>query len=362
MHGPEKINASPQPQRLEALQKNPDEEKLAAFTPDEQHEISSKQKILSSLAYFVGKDFKIPVLLNEPGGGWYWDQEKNHIKVDPKDLLEKPMEYLRFVICHEAGHRRISRIIDVIPKEVWQQPGFPFFFNALEDTRTNTAVAEYYTRFKDQMIDAYDLLDQEHRAQVQAKAELGHQPKSMQAGFEYIKQWLKWYQWTDDPENREKEYDFPDISGDLPEEVKTVIKKTIKQGESSWTRFPTRDMADGRESDENRLTGEASITAHAKHAYKIDYEQIWPEFKKLVDQDIERQTQQEALQKAMEGVPKERQEGVPSRMLPQELTDKLSPEEKQELEKAMQDALGKAQSGTPSDQAPQAHIDLDDLS
>ena len=79
------------------------------FTPEQQQEIETKRRILSSLAFFIGKDFQIPVELNEPGKGWHWDFQKNIIRIDPKDLLEKPMDYLRFVISHEGGHRRISR-------------------------------------------------------------------------------------------------------------------------------------------------------------------------------------------------------------------------------------------------------------
>lgn len=342
MPGPEKMHASPQPQRLEALHKNPDEEQLGAFTPEEQQEITSKQKVLSSLAYFVGKDFEIPVLLNKPGGGWYWDQEKNHIKVDPKDLLEKPMDYLRFVICHEAGHRRISHIIDVIPKEVWQQPGFSFMFNALEDPRDNNFVAEAYPRFKNQMIGAYDLIDQEHQAQVKAKAELGHQPKSMQAGFEYMKQWLK--------EVKGEEFK---IDPQLPADVQEVVQKTLPAAQDSWWRYPTKTEAD---------TSEEVITQYAKTAYNIDYEQIWPEFKTLVDKDIERQTQQEALQEAIDEALKEGQQDTQSPMLPPELSDTLSPAEREELEGAMKDALEKSQAETTAEQSQQPIVDLDSLS
>ena len=92
---------------------------LEQFTSEQQQEIKEKQRILSSLAYYIGKDFKIPVELNQSGAGWHWDFEHNIIRIDPKDLLEKPMDYLRFVISHEGGHRRISRT-DFIPLEEWR--------------------------------------------------------------------------------------------------------------------------------------------------------------------------------------------------------------------------------------------------
>src|SRR5438105_346567 len=112
-------------QSFRALRENSDQRILAQFSEAQQTEIKHKQKVLSSLAYFIGKDFRIPVELNEPGAGWHWDFAANKIRIDPKDLLEKSMDYLRFVISHEGGHRRISRT-EFIPLEEWNQPGFSF--------------------------------------------------------------------------------------------------------------------------------------------------------------------------------------------------------------------------------------------
>lgn len=102
------------------------DDNLSIFTPEQKQEIESKRKILSSLAYFIGKDFRMPVELNKPGAGWHWDFKENVVRIDPKDLIEKSMDYLRFVISHEGGHRRISRT-EFIPLEVWRQPGFSFW-------------------------------------------------------------------------------------------------------------------------------------------------------------------------------------------------------------------------------------------
>jgi hypothetical protein len=124
---------------------------LASFTPEQVREIRNKQRILSSLAYFIGKDFGIPVLLNAPGAGWHWNFKENFIKIDTQDLLEKPIEYLRFVISHEGGHRRVSRT-EFIPEEIWKQPGFPFLMNAIEDPRMNNFVAESYPAFRSQIV------------------------------------------------------------------------------------------------------------------------------------------------------------------------------------------------------------------
>ena len=61
---------------------------------------------MSSLAFFIGKDYEIPVKLNKPGEGWHWDFKDNIIRIDPIDLLEKPIDYLRFVISHEGGTQK----------------------------------------------------------------------------------------------------------------------------------------------------------------------------------------------------------------------------------------------------------------
>src|SRR3990167_7856337 len=219
-----------------ALNRKKERDVLSEFTPEQQAEIRQKQQTLSSLAYFIGKDFRIPVELNQPGAGWHWDFKENVIRIDAKDLLEKPMDYLRFVISHEGGHRRISRT-DSIPLEEWKQPGFAFMMNAIEDPRDNNFVAESYPKFRDQMDLAYTQdLDFEGKAKEKVAQKLGYQPRFMQAGFEYIKQWF-----------REVQGQEIEMSADLPEEVKTVVRATIEQVRDSWWRYPSRKEADKSE-------------------------------------------------------------------------------------------------------------------
>jgi len=330
---------APEPEMVyHALDRKKEENILAEFTPQQQAEIKQKQQILSSLAYFIGKDFRIPVELNQPGAGWHWDFKENVIRIDPKDLLEKPMDYLRFVISHEGGHRRITRV-DSIPLEEWRQPGFAFMMNAIEDPRNNNFVAESYTKFREQMVLAYkEDLDFEAKAKEKADQKLGVRPRFMQAGFEYIKQWF-----------REVEGKDVELSPDLPEEVKAVVMATLDSARDSWVRFPTKGMADGQDFDETGLTGEESIVAHAKLSYEINRDEVWPEFKKLIDADIEDQKMQELLkdaQKGQEGEKKDQEDGEGGNMggkgLPQELKDKLTPEEQKELEEAIDKAIKEA--------------------
>ncbi len=301
-------------QAYQAL-KNKEKDPIADFTPEQQAEIRHKQQILSSLAYFIGKDFRIPVELNKPGAGWHWDFKENVIRIDPKDLLEKPMDYLRFVISHEGGHRRISRT-DFIPLEEWKQPGFSFMMNAIEDPRDNNFVAESYPKFQEQMGLAYTQdLDFEAKAKEKATQELGQKPRFMQAGFEYIKQWF-----------RETQGQETEISADLPEDVKAVVQATLESARDSWLRYPSRKEAD---------KSEELIKKYARVSYEINRDEVWPEFKKLIEADMEDQKTQELLkdsQKKQGG-----EEGTQG--LPQELKDKLTPEEQKTLEEAIDKAI-----------------------
>lgn len=319
-----------------------DREILARYSPDEQRAIAEKQRLLSSLGFFIGKDFEIPILLNEPGAGWHWNFKDNYIKIDPKDLLEKPLDYLRFVISHEGGHRRISRT-DFIPPVVWQQPGFSFMMNAIEDPRDNNFVAEAYPKFREQMNLAY-ALDQQFEADAKALAnkKLGSVPRFLQAGHEYIKQWF-----------REANGKGFEIDPTLPKEVQEVVQKTLTAAQSSWWRYPSKEEAD---------MSEATIAAYAEASYRINLEKVWPEFKKLVDEDVKDQKTRQMLDDMQKGKGESGDEGTPNKgqMVP-DLDNSLTPQEKQELSGAMQgeDAQGQPKPIDPSKLSPELRKKLE---
>ncbi|MFA6416316.1 MAG: hypothetical protein WCW56_02415 [Candidatus Paceibacterota bacterium] len=317
-------------------QDNQREEKiLEQFSPEQAETIKAKQKILSSLAYFIGRDFSIPVELNDPGAGWHWDFKANIIRIDPKDLLEKPMDFLRFVIAHEGGHRRISRT-EFIPMQEWQEKGFSFLMNSIEDPRDNNFVADNYPVFADQMAVAYEPeFDIEEKSKDKALGQLGYTPRFMQAGFEYIKQWY-----------RQRQNQDQKISPDLPPEVQAVLGKTLESASRSWWLYPAKAEAD---------ESEDTIKRYAQASYRVNREEIWPEFKKLVEQDLADQKMEEFIKdmqkEQAEGSKKEPSTGS----IPQELKDKLTPEEVADLEsaldKAMSDQEAKGEAGEQKESA-----------
>jgi len=338
--------AAVKPSKPNGFESKGQDEILGGFSEAERADILHKQKVLSSLGYFIGKDFDMPILLNKPGAGWHWNFKENHIKIDPKDLLEKPLDYLRFVISHEGGHRRISRT-EFIPEEVWKQPGFSFMMNAIEDPRDNNFVAEAYPKFREQMNVAYTLDTQfEQEAKNAAETKLGTVPRFLQAGHEYIKQWFN--------ETNGKPFV---VDESLPKDVREAVEKTLVAAQESWWRYPSKEEAD--ESEE-------TVSRYANASYRINLEKIWPEFKKLVDEDVKDQETRKALddmqkspeqqesEKGEDGKQDKPQQG--NRGIPQELKDKLTPQEARELGEKMEaakDAEGKPGPIDPSSLSPE---------
>ena len=78
------------------------------------------------------------------------------------------------------------------------------------------------------------------------------------------------------------------------------------------------------------------VKEYAKTSYEINRDEVWPEFKKLIDADMEDQKMQELL-KDMQQDQQEGQEG--GQGLPQELKDKLAPEEQHALKEAIKRAI-----------------------
>ena len=269
MKSPE-IDNNPEIFELKKSKHNDEQGKiLESFTPEQQAQIVEKLKILSVIPKIIGRDFNMPVELNQPKGGWHWDFKANIVRVDPVDLLEKPIDYLRFVMAHEGGHRRITKT-DFIPNKTWQQRGFSVLMNSIEDPRDNNFLADTYPRFREEAHLAYDLVMQEaEKSKSEALGQLGQVPRFSQAGWEFIRLWYSWFK-----------KEPMQIDESLPDDVKEVLKKALVSAEDAWRRYPTCEETDGEQ-------GQETTRAYAKVAYEIILEEIWPEFQKLIEKDLE---------------------------------------------------------------------------
>lgn len=262
--------------KLEVIVKN-QENILDNFSISERKIIEERLHILSPLCLYVSRDYDMKIELNAKGEGWHWDFEHNIVRADAGDLLEKPIDYLRFVIQHEAGHRLISRVNGVIPDEVWSQTGFSFMSNAIEDPRDNNFVADNVPKFRNEMKVAYET-DENFEQEMKEKAEnkTGKVPRFMSAGFEYIKIWFA-----------ESKGEKKEIDENLPDEVKEVIRKTLESARKSWNTYPTRkETENGIVYGGKKINGEEAIIEYARASFDINFQEVWPLFKTLVDQDV----------------------------------------------------------------------------
>lgn len=321
---------------------------LSQFTPEQQIEIKKRMNILSSIVYFIGQDFKIDIELNSPGEGWHWDFKDNIVRVDPKDLLERPIEYSCYVMGHEAGHRRVSRT-DFIPQEVWQMPGFSFLMNAIEDPRENNFVADNYPAFARRLQVAFDEdWDIEQKSKEIAQERIGRCPRFMEAGYEYIRLWFherlnhKEFEGLTHEQATKKLKEY--VREDILPEVRQVVLDTLDVARQSWWLYPTKKEADSR-------NGEEIISQYAEGSYIINHADIWPIFKTLVDQDV----QDEKTKKLIEELQKQKQEQQKKEKEnqtgeseePQEDTDGTNEKSNEEKSKGKQEES--TQSGEPKD-------------
>lgn len=257
------------------------EEILSNFTESEQALISHRLKVLSVIPLHVGKDFSLVVELNQPGCGWHWEPHSNKVRVDPVDLLEKPLNYLRFVFAHEGGHCRISDL-SIFADSLLRTPGFLYLYNCIEDPRDNNFISDADPVCARHLREAYPIVfEAAEQKKREAKGKLGHIPLSSEAGFEFIKEWYHEITGSQLPGQK------------LPKEVQALLEKTRAAAAEAWWVYPSTEELTRDPIRTNRR--------YAQHSGQIIAEKIWPEFEALVLKDIETQRTQQFLKGKRKG-------------------------------------------------------------
>lgn len=91
---------------------------------------------LQSLAALASSLPNITVEAGEAGCPWSFNWATCIITADPVDLTRRPPDYCRGLILHEAAHGAITRIGDIMPKDIMQaEPGLHHLLNVVEDCR-----------------------------------------------------------------------------------------------------------------------------------------------------------------------------------------------------------------------------------
>lgn len=291
---------------------------------------------LRSMGRVIGEDFDMGVEVGRERGWRYIFKPVNKIEVDPVDVRERGLDYCFGAIAHEGAHRKISRI-DFIPKKIWQEMGFSFLMNAVEDPRVNNWVSGKYDGARDWLERVYaENLPTEDRIDKKAKEKLGYVPKHIQFGLEVIRYWHA-----------------GKFSEKLLTEVREALDKTIKYAELAYQTLPEKEPT------------EEDIKDKAQLAYKVVYSAIWPEYQKLVDKAFEEERLRQMLKDMIENgeieiSDKEKGEGgepLPLDELPEDLREQLKKKIKEKLEGMSEEERKKFEEGAEG----KAEKNLDDL-
>jgi uncharacterized protein YegL/ribosomal protein L22 len=275
-------------------------------------EISEKELVermdrLRAMGRIIGRDFAMKVEIGKERGWKYKFKPVNTIEVDPEDVGRKGLDYCFGLIAHEGAHRRVSRM-DFISKEQWQESGFSFLMNAVEDPRVNNWVGKKYEGAAKWLEQVYEEdMPVEGRIDAKAKEKLSYTPKHIQYGLEVIRYWHT-----------------GKFSEDLPEDIHEVLKSTIADAEKAYGILPGKEPA------------EDEIVKKAKLMFGIVRSKIWPEYKKLVDKSVDDETLRQIIKdmiKNGELKPAEKEgEPMPLDQMPDDLRKEIEKKLKEKLD------------------------------
>ncbi len=284
-----------------------------------------------AIALFMGGDYNMTASVGPWGSGWGWDFANNHVNMDAKDLATEPEDIIKGIAAHEGNHRLISRPEHA--QDLWQEPGFSFGLNAVEDPRANEGGMNFRPGSRD-WVRAYierDLgpgggLDYKNIKKDATNA-LGYVPKYMQWGGEMIRYWYE----REFADKMGKKEEIDRFLKEIPDkDVREAVRKTLPAFDAYYKAIPS-------------VKDENEVQVKAKESTKNFKERMWPIYKDLVEKSYDDQSLVEMLQDmiSQDGKQGQGQGGqmivMPFSSLPQEVQD--------EIRKKIQEAEEQKQKG-----------------
>lgn len=282
-----------------------------------------KLKELKIIAQIVGGDFGMEVKLGQPGKGSFFDSEKREITLDPLHLKEKDYE-ARFVAAHEGGHRAITRGPDAIglkpearDKIYGEEIGFAYTANCLEDPVDNDWVVGRYPGLQPDFQRSYSEMLQEegkplgltHPDVLRIIRRTGTIPNLVWYGSEIIRYW-----------HTKK---FSKGLKEKRPEVLEALAKTLRPAIKTMKTLPAKYASEGE------------IVEKARERFSTTYNDVWPEAKKLVEEDLKNDSLRQMVEDFLKKLAEEKgaeeaaddlengQSGTPLDQIPKEMRKKL---------------------------------------
>lgn len=224
----------------------------------------------------------------------------------PEKIFESHENVAKGKAAHEAGHAAITRFGRFVPDSVIQELGFHHLLAAAEELSTDQVVRDRYEgagKWVDQARkDSADESELLHKT----KNTLGYIPKSIQLNtfLIYARQ-------------------YEEIPERFDADIIELYKKLKPKLAEIEHMLPTEDAP------------EEEVLEKSKERYRLTYKNIWPEAKKLVAEDLEK----EKLRQMLQNSPPE-SDNIKSQEKSREKEQKEQMKEgKDNTEKEMRDAL-----------------------
>jgi hypothetical protein len=246
---------------------------------DLEKRLKERLKVIESLARGLGGDFRMSL---REGDCWAYSFNDNTMIYNKDDLMNRHEDYCVGVVLHETGHHEYSEW-NIEPQ--YQIEPFKFLMNAVEDPRVNNLMAsrfkgapqffkrvydeelftpDFNTRIKEKLVEKIMKEAGVSRQDAEKVAEgmVGQAPpKHLQYGLGLIYDWYT--NGKDDPRIKDKQ-------------VMDTLHKTA--GDYRKCFGLKRDIFE-------KDLSPAEVHKQAQETYEAVRDKIWPEYKKLVEED-----------------------------------------------------------------------------
>ncbi|MDO8676577.1 MAG: hypothetical protein Q7K16_02915 [Candidatus Azambacteria bacterium] len=243
-------------------------------------QISGKKDVVVKTELLPGEILELTKIGQDPQNAWFQRDIKDPktgevtgslVRI-PEKIFESSEEVAKGKAAHEAGHVAITRFGRFVPDKVLQELGFHHLLLAVEELPTDQVVRDRYAgagRWIDQSRKDSAV---EGEILYKTKNKLGYIPKSSQLNdlFVYGRH-------------------YEEITDRFDQGVIDLYKKLKIHLDEIENTLPPEGAP------------EKDIIEQSKERYRITYKKLWPEVKKLVEEDLERERLRQMLQQAEQG-------------------------------------------------------------
>ena len=281
---------------------------------------------LQIIAQQIAGDLDLEISIGIAGQGSFFSFEPLRITLDPAHILDDP-EFAKFVAGHEGAHRRFSiSPYELIQsheeiEELYGQTGFHATMNTIEDCAVNDGMSREVPGMSRYTTGAYAKADKEglHVMTPEIAAiiqRIGREPKFAQALAEMTRDWHNWrkeggYVQSFESLGKDGRYGT-NVDASVLKALRNT-RRAVRKAVSSMPKVGEKDVAVLRKFAQERL--------------QIVRDQIHPEIKRLLEEDINLEAMRQGLQSPKDGASETT------------MSKQLSKQASQEIEKATQEFI-----------------------